>query len=272
MSTKLGIIAGKGTLPEEVARACEAAGRSYYILAIESETDPGLTVNRPHAWVRMAAVGKALKLLRAEGIREIVFAGGIERPSFTTLIPDMAGAKLMGRILSAHHGGGGDDALLGVLVKFMEDEGFTVTGAEQIAGNLLGAGGVLGKVQPTEADRRDIALGLEVAHALGKMDVGQAVVVQQGMVLGVEAIEGTDALIARCAVLKRPGGGGVLVKAKKPQQDSRVDLPSLGPITVEKAAAGGFAGIAFETGGTLLLQREEAVVLADRLGVFLYGA
>lgn len=253
-------------------RACETTGRPYYIIAIESEADPGLTSNRPHAWVRMAAVGKALKLLRSEHIQEIVFAGGIERPSFTTMIPDMAGARLMGRILSAHHGGGGDDALLSVLIKFMEEEGFTVKGAEEISSSLLTSAGVLGNVQLTEEDKRNIALGLEVAHTLGKLDVGQAVVVQQGMVLGVEAIEGTDALMARCATLKRAGRGGVLVKAKKPQQDSRVDLPTIGPVTVENAAASGLSGIAFEAGGTLLLQQEEAIALADKLGVFLYGA
>jgi hypothetical protein len=129
----------------------------------------------------------------------------------------------------------------------------------------------LGKVTPDDQAQQDIARGLSVVKALGEADVGQAVIVQQGIVLGVEASEGTDALIARCAALKREGPGGVLVKLAKPQQDDRFDLPTIGPETIAAAAKTGLSGIAIEAGRSLVIDRDKVRQLADEAGIFVVG-
>ena len=165
----------------------------------------------------------------------------------------------------------GDDGLLSALVRALEDEGFRMVGADDVVSDLLAPQGPLGAVAPEAEAKADIALGIDVALALGALDVGQAVVVQQGLVLGVEAAEGTDALIERCGGLRRAGPGGVLVKVKKPGQDRRVDLPTIGVSTVTAAAAAGLSGIAVEAGGTLVMDRSAVAETADRVGVFVIG-
>jgi DUF1009 family protein len=162
----------------------------------------------------------------------------------------------------------GDDKLLSVLIAEIESEGFNVVGADDILHDLLVAEGVLGRHRPDDIAQSDIARGVEVARALGAVDVGQAVVVQQGIVLGVEAIEGTDALIARAAAVRREGPGGVLVKIKKPGQERRADLPTIGRSTVDAAAGAGLRGIAVEAGATLVIGRETLVAAADAAGIF----
>ncbi len=262
----LGIIAGSGSLPAQLVQACRDANRPCFLLAFDAEN---VIEDVPHAVVRLGAVGEALDHLRKAGVQEVVMAGKVKRPSFGALRPDALGTKLMARMGTAFFGG--DDALLRALVTFLEEEGFTVVGSDALLGALTATDGVLGSVRPTAREEEDIAQGLRVAHTLGALDIGQAVIVEHGYVLGVEAAEGTDALITRCVPLKREPRGGVLVKAKKPSQDARVDLPSIGPETVDKIHAGGFAGIAIEAGGALILEREKTIARADTLGIFIIG-
>ena len=267
MPPKLGILAGGGDLPRRLAEACRAGRRPYQIIAFDGDADafPG----EPVAWSGLAQVGRTLDLLRGAGCAEVVLAGRIRRPALAALKPDARGAALLAKLLPRLLGG--DDALLRVITSELEGEGFTVVGADQVMAGLLMPPGQLGRVGADQAALDDIARGLEVVLALGAADVGQAAIVQQGIVLGVEAIEGTDALIDRCAGLRREGPGGVLVKLRKPGQDRRVDLPAIGPETVRHAAAGGLRGIAAEAGAALLIDRAEAVDLADRAGLFLLG-
>ena len=266
---KLGILAGGGDLPARLVETCRAAGRPVFVIALEGQADPGLAASgAPLAWVRLGAAGAILDRLRAEGVAEIVMAGRVRRPSLSELRPDWFAARFFARIGARALG---DDGLLRAVVATLEEEGFRVLGVQDVLADLLTPAGPLGRHAPDPQAEADIALGVQAARALGALDVGQAVVVQQGLVLGLEAIEGTDALVERCAALRREGPGPVLVKMRKPQQDLRLDLPAIGPVTVERAAAAGFRGIAAEAGGTLLLGRKAAVAAADAAGLFLLG-
>lgn len=165
----------------------------------------------------------------------------------------------------------GDNELLSSIVTFLEEEGFRVAGAEEVVRELLTPEGMIGSIYPDKRAQTDIETGARIARAIGALDIGQAVMVQNGIILGVEAAEGTDGLIRRCAPLKLEEKGGVLVKVKKPQQERRVDLPTIGVETVERLAEQGFSGVAVEAGASLILNRREVARRADALGVFVIG-
>jgi len=265
---KLGIIAGGGDLPLRLIEAARAAGRPHYVLAIKDQANLALAGDTPHDWVRLGAAGKGVDLLHANQVRDVVFAGGIKRPSLGALMPDARMVRFLAKLAG---GSFGDDALLRKVIAEFEGEGFRVVGADDVLSSLVMAQGSFGRHVPDDLAWADVRRGIKIARAIGALDIGQAVVVQQGMVLGVEGIEGTDALIERCAGLRREGPGGVLVKAKKPDQDRRVDLPTIGPETVARAAAAGLRGIAVEAGETLVVDQPAVVAEADRLGLFLVG-
>lgn len=265
----LGILAGSGRLPLQLLEICQSTGRDVFVLAFENSADVNAFSNVPHAVVRLGAVGEAIDHLRAANVGEVVMAGAIRRPNFSSLRPDRMGTKLLARMGGAFFSG--DDALLKAIVGFLEEEGFKVIGSDDVMGGLVTPEGVLGRIRPDQQAKSDITKGLKVAKTLGELDIGQAVIVEHGYVLGVEAAEGTDALIERCARLRREQKGGVLVKACKPSQEKRVDLPSIGPDTVEKMHRAGFAGIAVEADSSLILDKENVIKKADELGLFVIG-
>jgi len=264
----LGIIAGSGFLPRRVIESCRAAGREVFVLALEGEADPATVAAVPHAWCRLGGAATGLDLLRANGVGELVLAGGVRRPSLASLRPDWRAAKFLARV---GYRALGDDGLLSAVVGALQREGFRVVGADQLLPEAELPEGPLGRHRPDAGALADIAHGMRLARALGALDIGQAVVVQQGLVLGVEAIEGTDGLLRRCAGLRREGPGGVLVKAEKPGQEKRVDRPTIGPQTVTLAAKSGLAGIAAEAGATLVIDRDEIARRADAAGLFVVG-
>ncbi len=265
MGPKLGIVAGGGELPGLVAAACRADGRPFHILALSGHADPAVIGDAPQDWIRLGEAGTGFDLLRRAGVVDVVMIGPVRRPTLSELAPDLRTARFFARVgLKAL----GDDGLLRAVVAEMEQEGFRVVGVDEVLAGSLAVGGIYGRHQPDDQGEADIQRGVEVVRGLGALDVGQAVVVQQGLVLGVEAIEGTDSLLARCAGLARQGPGGVLVKIRKPGQDRRVDLPTIGTTTVAAAAAAGLRGIAVEAGGTLVLGRDKVAAEADRLGLF----
>jgi len=266
--TPLGIIAGSGGLPRRVIDSCRAAGREVFVLALEGEADGATVDGVPHAWCRIGAGAKGLDLLRDHGVVELVLAGGVHRPSLAALRPDWRAAKFLAR---AGYRALGDDGLLSAVVRELEREGFRVVGGDQLLDEAELPEGPLGRVCPDADALADIAHGMRLARAIGALDIGQAVVVQQGLVLGVEAIEGTDGLLRRCAALHRDGPGGVLVKAEKPGQEKRADRPTIGPQTVILAGTSGLRGIAGEAGATLVLERDEVIRLADAMGLFVVG-
>jgi DUF1009 family protein len=268
MAGKLGILAGSGELPLRVIDACRAAGRPVFVLALEGAADPENFSGVPHAAVRLGAGAEGLRLLRENGVEELVMAGPVRRPTLASLRPDWRAAKMLARIgLRAL----GDDGLLSAIIKEFELEGFRVVGVHSILGTLLAPEGPLGAIAPDEQARADIERGLEVARALGAVDVGQAVVVQQGIVLGLEAAEGTDALIERAGRLQGAGPGGVLVKAAKPGQERRADLPTVGVATVDACTRARLRGIAIEAGMALVIDRGAVAAAADDAGLFVVG-
>ena len=266
---KLGIIAGGGDLPKRLIDWCKEHNHPYFILAIKDNANPDFfTPDVNHKWIRIGQAGTGFKYFKDEEVKEIVLIGTIKRPTLADLVPDLRTATFFAKLGAKALG---DDGLLRAVVKEIEGEGMKVIGIQEVVSDLLAHSGVLTKTAPTEEDEEDIRRGIEVAFELGKLDVGQSVVIQQGLVLGVEGIEGTDRLINRCADYKRKGKAPILVKLRKPQQDMRIDLPTIGATTVENAHKAGFRGIAVHTGNTLIVNEEEVIKLANKYKMFIKG-
>jgi DUF1009 family protein len=266
--SRLGIIAGGGALPKQLIEACKRDNRAFFVLGLKGQTDAAIMPGNPHGWSKLGATNHAIELLKENGVTEVVMAGSVRRPTLTELKPDFRTLQVFARLGARALG---DDALLGAVAGELEKDGLKVIGAHQIEPALLTPEGVLGSVVPTTENKADMDFGITVTRALGQLDVGQGAVVQQGIVLGIEAVEGTDALLERCKKLRRKGRGGVLVKSCKPQQDQRFDLPTMGLRTVRKAFEAGLTGIAIEAGNSLLLDRAAVADAADRLGLFIIG-
>ncbi len=268
MAPSLAIIAGGGALPRLLISAARAQGREILLVGLKGMVDPETLAAAPSLELPLGAAGQLEKVLRERHISTVVFAGKVRRPSWRELKPDWRAARYLAKIGMRALG---DDGLLRAITAIFEEEGFQVIGPHELLADLLAPEGQLGRHAPDAEALADIERGAEVVRALGLADVGQAAIVQQGMVLGVEAIEGTDALIERCRALQRPGPGGVLVKMKKPQQERRNDLPTVGLETLRLAAENGLRGLAVGAAGTLLLELEAMVAFADEKGLFLYG-
>lgn len=274
MSGPLGIIAGLGDLPVSLAEAATAQGRGAYVLRMAGFVERKLD-SYPGETVGFGEVGRQIRLLKAAGCQELVFAGIIHRPRFSEIKLDMRGARLLPSVLRAARQG--DDALLRVLVEAFQKEGFIVLGAHEANRDLVAREGLIAGLEPSEAHRGDIDKALQVARQIGALDIGQGCVVCEGLVLAVEAQEGTDRMLERCASLDPAIRGtpeaprGVLAKCPKPIQERRIDLPAIGPSTVERAIAAGLAGIVVEAGGALVLEREKLKDLARAGGLFVIG-
>jgi len=275
MSGTLGIIAGGGELPAAIAESARAAGRNVFVFALQGMAQAQDINPFPHDWGSLGEVGKGMKVLRDAGVTEVTLAGKVARPEWNAIKLDAKGAMALPRVVAAAMKG--DDALLRVMVELFEKEGFRVIGTAEAAPDLVMPKGKLGRHAPAKAHESDIAVGVKAARALGALDIGQAVAVCDGLVLAVEAAEGTDAMIGRIASLPTAVRGtkanrrGVLVKTPKPKQERRVDLPVIGVHTIEIAAEAGLAGVAVEAGAALLMHRARTIETADRLGLFILG-
>lgn len=265
MQPKLGIIAGGGILPFQLMDAARSAGRDFFVLGLKDHADAALPANH---WVRLGALGEAIDKLKAAGCRELVLGGQVRRPSLLELLPDWRAAKFFARSGAALMG---DDGLLKAVRSELEGEGFTLLGPQQVLSSLLTPVGLLTQSTPDDEAQRDINRAIAVLLALAPHDVGQASVVQQGLVLGIEAIEGTAELIARTGSYRRAGRGGVLVKLSKPQQDKQLDVPAIGPETISQCQKAGLTGIALQAGASLLLEREKTLAAANAAGIFILG-
>lgn len=271
----LGIIAGGGELPIAIAQAAQDHGRAIFVVALDGMARASDVDSFPHGFVSLGELGKAITLLQHAGCDEVTLAGKVARPDFTKLKLDARGALALPRIMAAALKG--DDALLRALLAIFEKEGMRVIGSAQAARDLLAPFGSLGRLEPSPEDNGDIVHAIRVVAALGALDIGQAAVVCQGLVLAVEAAEGTDAMLARVANLPIAVRGtpdnrkGVMAKATKPHQERRVDLPVIGVRTVELAAEAGLSGIAVEGGAALIMGRARVVETADRCGIFVHG-
>ena len=271
MTATLAIIAGTGRLPLQLVLALEAQGKPYLLAEIDGFP---VAVDRPRERFRVERLALFIDRLHDLGVTQVVFAGAVSRPRLDPALFDPFTAALVPRLIAAMQAG--DDATLRAVIEIFEEDGFTVLGADSIAPDLVPGPGILGRITPSQADMADVARAAEIANALGAVDVGQGAVVAQGLCLAVEALAGTDAMLAEAArhTALKPnpnGAGGVMYKAVKPGQDRRIDLPTLGPETLRCARAAGLAGIAFDAGGVLLLDRAEMVALADEMGMFLWS-
>lgn len=271
---KLGVIAGGGELPVLLAEHCVAEKRSYFVARVSPYASDKLDAH-PGATHGLGEIGARIEALKAAGVDAIVVIGQIPRPDLRNFHLDARGQAMLPQFLAA--AGQGDDALMRVVLEEHEREGFRIVGAEEVMAELLAPPGPWGVHAPTPAQLRDIVKGARIAAAIGTFDVGQGVVVCEGLVLAVEAQEGTDQMLARVATLPAAVRGtvearrGVLVKRPKPIQERRIDLPTIGMKTVEGAANGGLAGIAVEAYGALAVGRAGIVAEAERMGLFVYG-
>ena len=275
ISSTVGIVAGSGVLPVAVAQSLRARGIRPVLFAIRGFCDPARVAELPHHWVSLGQFGRLTRLMRTEGCRDIVFIGAMVRPALSEIRLDWGTLRALPPIAAALRGG--DDHLLSGIGRLFERHGFRLLGIRDVAPELLMPEGSITKAVPYGDAAADIAWGRDLIRALSPFDVGQAVVVIDRHAVGVEGIEGTDALLARVAQLRRDGrirarpGRGVLVKSPKDAQDLRFDLPTLGPVTVDGVAAAGLAGIGIVAGATLVADVQATVEKADRAGLFVTG-
>lgn len=263
--SKTALIAGKGRLPATLAAALDAP----LVCALDGFTPEGIAVDQVFRIERLVPF---LRALTDQGIEQVCFAGAVTRPRLDPALFDPATAQIVPRLLAAMQAG--DDATLREVIALFEESGLEVVGADRIAPDLVPGPGVLAGA-PSQADERDAARAAAIVSALGAVDVGQGAVVAQGLCLAVEALPGTDIMLDQVAQTKRlpdpTGARGVFYKAPKPGQDRRIDLPTLGPETVVRVHRAGLAGIAFEAGGVILLDRAEMEAKAAEWGLFLWS-
>jgi DUF1009 family protein len=275
ISSPIGLIAAGGVMPFAVAESLIARGINPILFALKGVCDPVRVERFRHHWISVGQIGKAVKLFRAENCRDLVFIGTLVRPALSEIRLDWDTLHVIGRVWAAFRGG--DDHLLSGIGRILEQDGFRMVGIKDVAPDLLMPEGRLARAAPDEDAAADIARGREVLHALSPFDIGQAAVVIDGHVVGVEDIEGTDGLLARVARLRAEGrirakaGRGVLVKAPKSGQDLRFDLPTIGPRTIEGVAAAGLAGIAVVAGNTIIVEPQTMIETADAAGLFVTG-
>jgi UDP-2,3-diacylglucosamine hydrolase len=275
ISSPVGLIAGGGVMPFAVAESLTARGIDSVVFALKGACDPRAAERFRHHWISVGQLGRAERLFRAENCRNLVFIGTLVRPALSEIRLDWATLRAIWRVWAAFRGG--DDHLLSGIGRILEQDGFRMVGIKDVAPDLLMPEGCVTRKAPDENAAADIAKGRDVLRALSPFDIGQAVIVIDGHVVGVEDIEGTDGLLARVARLRAEGriraktGRGVLVKAPKSEQDLRFDLPTMGPRTVEGAALASLAGIAIVAGNTIVVEPQTMIEAADAAGVFVTG-
>jgi len=270
---RLAILAASGSLPVEVATAAVAAGRNVLVIGLEGAVDERIK-SFPHAMLKWGQFGRVFDLIDEHDAAEVVIVGAVDqRPDFRAIGVDADTALLLPKVNSLLVGG--DDNVMRGLSRLIEDKGYRVVGAHQIAPKLVAEPGLTIGRAPSGAERRDAQLAMRAARLIGTLDAGQAAVVVKLRVVALEGAEGTDAMLQRVGELRRNGRAqwsgrmGVLAKCAKPQQDVRVDLPTIGPRTVAIVAEAGLAGIAIEPGRVMIADRAETDALVRRTGTFI---
>jgi DUF1009 family protein len=275
VSSPVGLIAGGGAMPFAVADSLAARGIDAVLFALKGACDPKRVERFRHHWISVGQVGRAVKLFRAEGCRDLVFIGSLVRPALSEIRLDFGTLRVLGQVWASFRGG--DDHLLSGIGRILERDGFRMVGIKDVAPDLLMPQGCLTRTMPDEHATADIARGRAVLRALSPFDIGQAAIVIDGHVVGIEDIEGTDGLLARVAGLRDQGRiraaakRGVLVKAPKSGQDLRFDLPTVGPRTIEGVAHARLAGMAVIAGNTLAAEPQAMIEAADTAGLFIVG-
>lgn len=268
----LGILAGSGDLPLHIARRATAAGRPVHIVGLKDSASKEIE-SYPHSWISWVELDRLFKNLKNAGVTDLVIIGGVKRPKIKNIKIDFGLIRNIPFLLSLTMGG--DDQILSSIIRFIEEKGFTIVGAHQVAPDLTAPKGCLTRKSPSARDRKDIAIGIETVLQLGTMDIGQGAVVAREYVLCVEAAEGTDQMLERAKGLRQWGAKwlgqrfGVLVKWPKPNQELRIDMPTIGPRTVELVEEAGLAGICIAADKVLISRKQETIALANKKGIFI---
>lgn len=271
----LGILAGSGEIPLYVANKARNEGRRVFIVGLKDAAEPAIETF-PHEWISWGEIGKLFNCLGEAGVKDLVIVGGVRRPRIKNIQFDFGLIRNLPFLLSLTMGG--DDEILSRVIRFFEEKGLEIKGVHQLAPELLAQTGCLTNKKPNQKDIIDINKGIETVLQLGTMDIGQGAVVARNYVLCVEAAEGTDAMLERAAGLRQWGNKwlgrrfGVLVKWPKPHQELRIDMPAIGPRTIDNVANAGLAGICIAAGSVLISEKEQTIEAANRQGIFIIGA
>ncbi|WP_425364068.1 LpxI family protein [Candidatus Tisiphia endosymbiont of Hybos culiciformis] len=260
----VGIIAGNGSLPISLAESFIKQGGQCYIAALEGEAYPVLYKDFTHQFFKIGMVRPIIEYFRKYAVKNIILAGGVKRPNFKAVKVDLMGSRLLARILRQKFLG--DDKLLSIVTDFLEEKGFQVVSSYEI---LSAKKGVMTIMVPSEIDNTDIELGMKLLDSIGQIDVGQSVIVDNGYIIGIEAAEGTDNLIKRCSHLRNSSTSGVLVKMMKKGQDTRIDIPTIGPDTINNLANYGYKGVAIQKEKVIVIELERTIELANKYGLFI---
>lgn len=266
---KIAIIAGDDSLPHQIYKRCKKEGVSCFVICIKDNADPKNYDNADVACISVVSVSKILDTLRKFEATKVILAGKVKRVKLSQLLLDIKGIRLFAKIM---RNGVSDDSLLTAIVEFIENEGFEVIPADLIVSDIFAPKGSATKAKPSKQELDDISYGKKILHDISKHDMGQALVIQAGLVLGVEAAEGTDELIARCgAIQQKVDERPILIKRMKVNQSERVDAPCIGVQTIKNLHEFNFSGVAIEANKTYILDRKATVALANKLKIFIYG-
>ncbi len=266
---KICLLAGSDHLPEEIIKSAKQNNISLCVIAIDGHVSCDLS-DIVHITVKLGQVGKMLDFLKKHNISKICFAGSVKRPSISDLKLDMAAVKFLAKS-GIKKLSGGDDKLLNLLVEFLAENNVTLIGPEEIAPEILADNGCITSTKPSQEDCNDIELGEKILNSLSQYDIGQAIIIENQYVVGIEAAEGTDNLIKRIKDLKKEKKYGVLVKKPKTNQNLKVDLPTIGIRTIQNSIESGLKGIAISAGKTIVINKNELVKLANKHKFFIIG-
>lgn len=266
---KIAIIAGQGRLPRELYDACIKNNIKTHIIGLEDQIDMKFFEGVDIELIPIHAVSHIIKSIKSKNITNIMFAGRVKRGAIPKLILDLKGAKLFARII--RHGLS-DGSLTRTIINFLEGEGFTVVSPEIVAQDILADRGNMTDLPIKKSHMKDMVRGYQMLHEICKLDLGQALIIQNSLILGVEAVEGTDELIRRCGLIRQKfDTEPVLVKICKPTQDKRIDMPCIGEITIKHMSEYGIRGIGLEAGSCIILNKNKTIDLANQSGIFIYG-
>ncbi len=267
---KLGIFAGGGAMPRTLLQKCEALDIEPYLVHFPEQTDKETVDMAPNKLeASLGHAGKIIDYFKRNDISDLIMIGHIKRPSFSELKTDLKAVQILSRI--GMKALGGDNTLLTALREELEKDGFTLHGIHKFCEDLLAQPKCYTKKKPTAKQLVDIENGIKISHEIGRLDIGQSIIIQHGVVLGVEAAEGTDELIRRCGALQKKGTRGIVIKTCKPQQDRDLDLPTIGLNTLETVKEAGLSGIAIEAHNVIIIDVKKMSEYADKHKLFIIG-
>lgn len=268
---RLGLVAGSGDLPISILKECEKSNIKPFVIVLKDFAKESDYKEYNHRLLKFGDVGKAISFFRKNKVKYIVFAGAVKKPDLKTIWPDLKGFFLLMQLLKCKIFG--DDTILQTAIKFLEKEGFEILPVDKIVQDIKISHGIAGTIPlPNEDYMTDIELGVKVLRQIGDLDIGQSIVIQNGIVMGIECIEGTEKLIERCGHLKyTTGRKPILVKIKKTKQTRKIDLPAIGEDTITQLKQAGFAGVAIDYENGLVINRQATINLANKNKIFIYG-